>query len=133
MRSKLVRMGNSRGVRLPKPILEASGLTEEIEIEVEKGRIVLLPAKRKPREGWAEAARRMVAAGDDEDAWAGATGLNSWDDEGWTWPEDFVWPDEPIVSTYISPSSTPSADPKSQKPDPAPSFRRRRSTKSSGR
>src|SRR5918994_6239808 len=63
MRVKLVRIGNSRGVRLPKPILEASGLTDEIDIAVEAGRVVLTPAARKPREGWAEAARRMVAKG----------------------------------------------------------------------
>jgi antitoxin MazE len=133
MRSKLVRMGNSRGVRLPKPILEASGLTDDIEIEVEKGRIVLLPAKKKPREGWAEDARRMAANGDDVDPWEGATGLNSWDDEAWTWPEDFEWPEGEIVSTYISPSSIPSEAPKSLKPDRASSSRRTRSTKPSGR
>jgi antitoxin MazE len=128
MRSKLVRMGNSRGVRLPKPILEASGLTDEIEIEVEKGRIVLLPARRKPREGWAEDARRMVENGDDwnEDlaAWE-AMGSEALE-EDWTWPEDFVWPDEPIVSTYISPDSIPSEDPKSPRRGPVSSSRRRR-------
>ena len=111
MRAKLVRIGNSRGVRLPKPILETSGLTDEIDIAVEAGRIVLTPAARKPREGWAEAARRMVAQGDDADPWDGAANLDPWDQEGWTWPDDHPWPDEsgdtmPTLSPSI-PSKVP--------------------------
>src|SRR6185437_9082215 len=97
MRTKLVRIGNSRGVRLPKPILEASGISDEVDLRVEEGRIVLARPERRPREGWAEDARRMVENGDDVDPWEGATGLNSWDNEEWTWPEDFEWPDEPVV------------------------------------
>ena len=69
MRAKLVRIGNSRGVRLPKPVLEESGLPEDIEIKVEADRVVLMPARKHPREGWAESARRMAANGDDVDLW----------------------------------------------------------------
>lgn len=125
MRAKLVRIGNSRGVRLPKPILEESGLPEDIEIKVEDNRVVLMPAPRHPREGWAEAARRMAAGGDDGDLWAdwdNASGRALEDD--WTWPEDFEWPDEPIVSTFISPPSTRSEAPRSRRPAPARSSRR---------
>ena len=126
MRAKLVKIGNSKGVRLPKPILEASGLTDEVEIEVEKGRIVLMPAKRHPREGWAKDAHRMVANGDDED-WS------DWDnmrgdalEEDWVWPEDFKWPEEEIVFTSISPPSTPSEAPKSPRAGRASSSRRKK-------
>lgn len=133
MRAKLVRIGNSRGVRLPKPVLEESGLPEDIEIKVEADRIVLMPARKHPREGWAESARRMVANRDDVDLWEGATGLNSWDEEEWEWPEDFQWPDDPVVSTYISSSSIPSEAPKAPKRARASSSRPTRSTKSSGR
>ena len=133
MRSKLVRIGNSRGVRLPKAVLEESGLPEDIEIKVEENRVVLMPARKHPREGWAESARRMVANGDDGDAWEGATGLNAWDHEDWEWPEDFVWPDEPVVSTSTSSPSIPSEAPKSRRPGRASSSRPTKSTKSSGR
>lgn len=112
MRAKLVRIGNSRGVRLPKPILEASGLTDEIDIAVEAGRVVLTPATRKPREGWAKEAQRMVANGDDVDPFEGATGLDSWDEEGWTWPDDHSWPDESDASTPISSPWNPSKGPR---------------------
>jgi antitoxin MazE len=58
MRARLVRIGNSRGVRLPKPAIEEAGLTEEVELRVRPGAIVIEPAEG-PRAGWAEAARRL--------------------------------------------------------------------------
>ena len=133
MRAKIIRIGNSRGIRLPKPILEASGITDEVDVTVEDGRVVLLRPPKHPREGWAEDARRMAANGDDADVWEGATGLNSWDEEEWTWPEDFEWPAEEIVFTSTSSPSIRSEAPKSQRPAPASSSRPTRSTKRSGR
>ncbi len=113
MRAKLVRIGNSKGVRLPKLILEESGLPEDIEIKVEDNRVVLMPARKHPREGWAEDARRMVANGDDED-WSDWDNMSSEAlEEDWVWPEDFKWPEEEIVFTSISPPSTPSEAPRS--------------------
>ena len=62
MGSRIVRIGNSRGIRLPKVILEEAQLTDEVELRTEHGRIVICAAA-KPRSGWAEAARRMHARG----------------------------------------------------------------------
>ena len=122
MRAKLVRIGNSKGIRLPKPILEASGIEDEVDLSVEEGRIVLMPAKRHPREGWAEA---IAAIGPDEEDWSDWLDMPSEVlDEEWTWPEDFEWPKELIVSTYISPSSIRSAVPKSPRRVRAPSSHR---------
>lgn len=53
MKVAIVPIGNSRGVRLPKAVLEQVGLGEEAELSVENGRIVLAPAA--PRRGWVEA------------------------------------------------------------------------------
>src|SRR5215207_2989398 len=124
MRAKIIRIGNSRGIRLPKPILEASGITDEADVTVEDGRIVLLRPPKHPREGWAAA---IEAIGGDEEDWS------DWDstsgealEEDWTWPEDFTWPDEPIVSTQSSPPSPPSYPQKSPKPGRAPSSRQRK-------
>lgn len=64
MRSRLIRIGNSRGVRLPKPVIEEAGLEEEVELQV-RGSAVVISSRRKPRSGWADAARRMHEAGDD--------------------------------------------------------------------
>jgi antitoxin MazE len=54
MKARLVRIGNSRGIRLPKAIIEQVGLEDEVELRVEEQRLVIVPAKRA-RTGWAEA------------------------------------------------------------------------------
>ena len=59
VRAKLVRIGNSKGVRLPKAMIEEAGLGDELEISVRKGEIVIARVK-KVREGWAEDARLMA-------------------------------------------------------------------------
>ena len=48
-------MGNSRGVRIPKPVIEQLGLGDEVELQVRDGALVIAPL-RAPRAGWAEAA-----------------------------------------------------------------------------
>jgi antitoxin MazE len=60
MRARLVRIGNSRGVQLPKAVIDQVGLGEEIELSVEGRRVVLAPT-RSPRAGWADAAARLTA------------------------------------------------------------------------
>ena len=81
MRARIVRVGNSRGVRLPRPILDEAGLPEEVEIRAERGRIVI-EAWAHPRAGWAEAAERL-AAGDDEPV--DPPTPTRFDDEEWEW------------------------------------------------
>ena len=56
MKAHIVRIGNSRGVRLPKVLLEEAQLADEVELQAEPGRIVIRKAAR-PRAGWAAAAR----------------------------------------------------------------------------
>jgi antitoxin MazE len=58
MKTHLIRVGNSRGVRLPKPLIEEAGLTDAVEIRVRDGTIVIAGVARA-RSGWAEAAQRM--------------------------------------------------------------------------
>lgn len=65
MKTRLVRIGNSRGVRLPKPLITQAGLTEEVELTV-RGNTIVIVAQRSPRDGWAEAARRLHAEGSDQ-------------------------------------------------------------------
>jgi len=56
MRTNLTRIGNSWGIRIPKPFLEQAGLGSTVELLVEKGRLVIRP-DRAPRQGWEEAFR----------------------------------------------------------------------------
>jgi len=64
MRARLVRIGNSRGIRLPKNVLAEAQLEDEVELKAEPGCIVIRSARR-PRAGWAEAARQMRERGED--------------------------------------------------------------------
>lgn len=64
MKTKLIPIGNSRGVRIPKPLLEQAGLEDEVELRVADGGIVI-EAARAPRSGWAEAARILRERGED--------------------------------------------------------------------
>ncbi|HEU4990763.1 MAG TPA: hypothetical protein VFT41_13340 [Gemmatimonadaceae bacterium] len=61
MRAKLVRIGNSRGIRIAKAMLEEAGLTDEVDIQVRGGAVVITAAHRV-REGWAEAIERLGPA-----------------------------------------------------------------------
>lgn len=58
MKTRLVRIGNSRGIRLPKPIIEEAGLTDEVEVRIREGAIIIAPSAT-PRSGWAEAAKQL--------------------------------------------------------------------------
>lgn len=81
VRSRIVRIGNSRGIRLPKPLIEQAGLSDEVELRVEHGQIVIA-APHTTRAGWAEAAQHARAAGDDQ---LESSGVTRFDDTGWEW------------------------------------------------
>lgn len=66
MRTPLVPIGNSRGIRIPKAVLQQCEMTDEVDLSVEGRQIILRPTEAEPRSGWREAAARMAAAGDDE-------------------------------------------------------------------
>ena len=55
MRARLVQIGNSRGLRLAKPLLEEAGITDEVEIRAQAGALIITSVQ-SPRAGWAEAA-----------------------------------------------------------------------------
>jgi antitoxin MazE len=63
--TRIVRIGNSRGIRVPKMLLEQAALPEEVELRAEPGRLIVTAA-RLPRAGWAEAARTMRERADDD-------------------------------------------------------------------
>lgn len=57
MKTRLVQIGNSRGIRLAKPLLEQAGLEDEVEVRVEAGAVIITPL-HEPRKGWEEAAAK---------------------------------------------------------------------------
>lgn len=80
--TRIVRIGNSRGIRIPKALLEQADLPEQVELQAEPGRLVVTPA-RSTRAGWAEAAQRMHAAG--EDQLLDPAQSSAFDDREWEW------------------------------------------------
>jgi antitoxin MazE len=84
MRTKVVRIGNSRGIRIPKPLIQQTGLGEEIEITVRENTLVISPA-RAPRSGWAGAFQAMAEHGDDTRLDRDSVATSRWDDDEWDW------------------------------------------------
>jgi len=83
MKAQIIRIGNSKGVRIPKAMLDAAGLELESEVDLSAtdGILTIRPL-RKPRSGWADAFREMAKNGDDE--WI-PTSSSEWDEEEWQW------------------------------------------------
>ncbi|MDZ4657027.1 MAG: AbrB/MazE/SpoVT family DNA-binding domain-containing protein [Bythopirellula sp.] len=84
MRTRIVAIGNSQGIRIPKPLLEESGLGEVVDVTVENSSLVIRPV-RKPRDGWDAAFAIMAERGDDALLDSDAPSLSSWDDQEWKW------------------------------------------------
>lgn len=83
MKVNIIRIGNSRGLRLPKAVLRHCRLEDTVELEVEDDRVVIRSA-RKARSGWDEAFTEMAARGDDALLNAGAL-PTEWDKREWRW------------------------------------------------
>ena len=82
MKTKIIRIGNSRGVRIPKPLLEQAGLADQVILRVIDDGIVIEPAD-KPRANWAEAA--SVLHGRGEDGLLGEPVETDFDETEWVW------------------------------------------------
>lgn len=59
MKATIVPIGNSRGIRIPKAVLEQCHIENDAILEVEKGAIIIKPAKTEPRAGWDELFKEM--------------------------------------------------------------------------
>jgi antitoxin MazE len=82
VRSRVIKIGNSRGVRIPRALLEQAGLTNEVELVVEGNRLIIR-AFRQPRQGWEDAFARMAELNDDrllDDPIS-----SQWDEDEWKW------------------------------------------------
>jgi antitoxin MazE len=81
-RTRIVRIGNSQGIRVPRALLEQAELPEEVELQAQPGRLIVRAARR-PRAGWAEAAGTMHERSDD--ALLDAPTETRFDRDDWTW------------------------------------------------
>jgi len=84
VKTNIVRIGNSQGVRIPKTLLEQCHLQNEVELEPRKSYLILKSTK-KPRDGWDAAFQTMAKQGDDKMTIADISIQNTWDKEEWEW------------------------------------------------
>ncbi len=88
VKGKLVQIGNSRGVRLPKAVIEQAGLATDVEIAVRDNQIIIRSASENaPRAGWEEQIKRTLSEhGEDvDDEWLNAPLAGKFDEKEWTW------------------------------------------------
>ena len=83
MRAKIVKIGNSQGIRIPKPFLEQTGLSNDVEIQVVDDQIVIKAATH-PRQGWAAQFQEMAQQQEDR-LLIDDSGMTDWDEEEWEW------------------------------------------------
>ncbi|MFN6559545.1 MAG: AbrB/MazE/SpoVT family DNA-binding domain-containing protein [Nostoc sp. ChiSLP01] len=82
IRTRIVKIGNSQGIRIPKPLLEQSGIQTEVEIEVHNDRLILRAAP-KLRVGWDEAFAAMAEQHDD--VLLDDVNTTNWEESEWQW------------------------------------------------
>jgi antitoxin MazE len=85
MKTKVVKIGNSRGIRIPKSLIHESGLKNEVELEISEGQIIIKPISTN-RESWDTAFKKMAKKQDDilldnESILS----QSRWDQEEWEW------------------------------------------------
>lgn len=84
MKTNIVRIGNSKGIRLPKAILEQCRLKDTVELEVEDNRLIIRSV-HAPRNGWDKAFAEMAEKGDDVLLDKDARLATDWDKTEWRW------------------------------------------------
>jgi antitoxin MazE len=82
IRSKVVKIGNSRGIRIPRTLLDQAGLVDEVEMIVQGNKLIIY-ATRKPRQDWESQFAAMAEIGDDQ--LLDELTPVQWDENEWIW------------------------------------------------
>jgi antitoxin MazE len=80
---ELVRIGNSRGIRIPKPLIEQCGFGDKVDVRVERNCLVIAP-DRPPRQGW-KAAFQTAGTDAKDELLLDTVASNDFDRDEWTW------------------------------------------------
>lgn len=84
MKATVVKIGNSRGIRIPKPVFEQCGFEDEVEMEIHENELVIR-SPHQIRQGWDEAFKSMSNLGDDKPLTELEELSTSWDEKEWEW------------------------------------------------
>lgn len=86
MHAKISQIGNSKGIRLPKSVLETCNLNENDQVKIgTKGNVIYLTPLKNPREGWEAAFRNSIQTPEDKALSDFRASLENASDEEWTW------------------------------------------------
>jgi len=85
MKTKVIKIGRSKGIRIPNTIIQKSGLKNEVELEVTGGQIIIKPISAN-RESWDAAFKKMAKNKDDifMDKKVSFS-QSTWDNKEWKW------------------------------------------------
>jgi antitoxin MazE len=83
MKAKIIKIGNSKGIRIPNELIKSYNLDQEVTIELREDCIVLKPVEVDPRAGWEEIYKKMDHTLTQED--------KDWLDFQDPIPEDWTW------------------------------------------
>ena len=84
MKAHVVRIGNSRGIRIPKSVIEQCQLHGAVDLIVQQGQLVVRSAA-KARAGWDQAFEQMHRHGDDQLLDRDSLPPSEWDRKDWAW------------------------------------------------
>jgi len=84
MRTKLIRIGKSKGIRISKAVIKQCRFGDKVELDMLEGLLVIRPV-RSARLGWDQAFAKMRQRGDDELVDRELAAPTEWDRKAWTW------------------------------------------------
>ena len=84
LKARIIKIGNSQGLRIPRMVLEQLDLKDEVELEIQDKQLIIRPLRTR-RRGWEEQFQAMAAAGDDQLLDEEIPSLSTWDEEEWEW------------------------------------------------
>jgi antitoxin MazE len=82
--TRLIKIGNSQGIRIPKLLLSQLGMVDEVTLEAQDDRLVVRPVQTV-RQGWDEQFQAMAASGEDQLLDADALPPTDWESSEWEW------------------------------------------------
>ncbi len=83
MKASIVQIGNSRGIRIPKPIFKQCGFKDEVDMVIHHHELII-SSSHQPREGWSTAFKSMANHGDDKLLDSSPITID-WDESEWEW------------------------------------------------
>ena len=84
VKTRIIKIGNSQGIRIPKLLLQQVGLFSEVEVEAQQGQLVIRPLALA-RQGWEQSFQAMAVQGDDHLLDAEPMLPTAWEASEWEW------------------------------------------------